>query len=274
MDYFQALILGIVEGLTEFLPISSTGHMILTTSILGVAIDEFMKSFLVIIQLGSILAVVFVLWRRLVCGIDIYLKLAAAFVPTGLIGLLASQLNFKDYLFNGFVVAFMLILGGVAFIFIEKKYTAKNTTKNISFKQAFLIGVFQALAIIPGTSRSGASIIGGLLLGLDRKSATEFSFLLALPTILVATAYDIYKSPEILSSFFTLTQNAQLSQSPAVLILIGFCTAFFVAIFVIKFFLNFISKFSFIPFGIYRILLGLLFFALFFGKILSTNMPF
>lgn len=303
--------------------------MILSTSILNLQIDKFMKNFLVIIQLGSILAVIFVLWRHLMQSITLWLKLAAAFIPTGFIGLLASQLNFKDYLYNGFVVAFMLIVGGLVFILIEishkkklekfkpnlgsnlalnsseKLNLASNSSENlkpnknssnfspnlakflskkaykinslneIGFKEALLIGLFQALAIIPGTSRSGASIIGGLLLGLNRRVAAEFSFLLAIPTIFAATFYDFFKTPEILHSFFALfSADKNADKSEAIALVIGFIAAFLIALLVIKIFLNFISKFSFIPFGIYRIALGIIFLALFFGGILSTNLPF
>lgn len=292
--------------------------MILSTSILNLKIDKFMKNFLVIIQLGSILAVIFVLWRHLMQSITLWLKLAAAFIPTGFIGLLASQLNFKDYLYNGFVVAFMLIVGGLVFILIEishkkklekfkpnlgsnlasnsnlgsnlalnssenlnlasnssenlkpnknssnfspnsAKFSSKKTYKinslnEIGFKEALLIGLFQALAIIPGTSRSGASIIGGLLLGLNRRVAAEFSFLLAIPTIFAATFYDFFKTPEILHSFFALfSADKNADKSEAIALVIGFIAAFLIALLVIKIFLNFISKFSFIPFGIYRI---------------------
>lgn len=266
MDLLDAFILGIVEGLTEFLPVSSTGHMILTSSILDINLDEhFWKNFLIIVQLGSILAVLFVFWQRLAQSLEIWFKLAIAFIPTGLAGLLIYP--FIKQLFNGYIVAFMLIIGGLVFILIERSYQGKayaiNSLENISFKKAFFIGIFQALAIIPGTSRSGASIIGGLILGLNRKCAAEFSFLLAIPTMFVATAYDIYKNPHLLSS-----------QDSLFVLLIGFITAFVVAVFVIKIFLNFIARFSFVPFGIYRIFLGILFLFLFYSDILSTNKPF
>ena len=266
VENLNAFILGIVEGLTEFLPISSTGHMILTSSILGINLDEhFWKNFLIIIQLGSILAVLFIFWRNLTQSLEIWLKLAIAFIPTGLAGLFIYP--FIKQLFNGYIVAFMLIVGGLVFILIERAHKGKsyaiNSLGSVSFKQAFFIGTFQALAIVPGTSRSGASIIGGLMLGLNRKCAAEFSFLLALPTMFVATGYDIYKNPQILSS--------QDSFFP---ILIGFITAFVVAVFVIKLFLNFIAKFSFVPFGIYRIFLGLVFLSLFYSGILPASKPF
>jgi len=265
MQNLYAFILGIVEGLTEFLPISSTGHMILSTSILNINIDEFWKNFLIIIQLGSILAVVFVFYKKLIQSFSIWLKLAVAFFPTGLIGLIIAK--YLGHLFNGYVVAFMLVLGGIIFIVIEKVHKNKayaiNSFEELDFKHAFLIGLIQSLAMIPGTSRSGASIIGGLLLGLNRKLAAEFSFLLAIPTMIIATAYSIYKEPSILSNTHSLFPLG-----------IGFITAFIVAIFAIKFFLGFIMRFSFIPFGIYRIVLGLLFFYLFLSGILDAGSEF
>ncbi|AXP08931.1 undecaprenyl-diphosphate phosphatase [Campylobacter hepaticus] len=265
MENFYAFILGIIEGLTEFLPVSSTGHMILGTTILGININEFWKSFLIIIQLGSILAVLFVFWRRLFQGIDIWFKLAIGFFPTGVIGLFVAK--YLSVLFNGWVVVFMLIFGGVIFIFIElvykKRYYRVDCLEKITFKQAFCVGLFQSLAMIPGTSRSGASIIGGLLLGLNRKTATEFSFLLAIPTMIIATVYSIYKEPQILSN-----ANSLIPLS------IGFVTAFVVAVFVIKFFLKFISRFDFIPFGIYRIVLGIVFFYLYYSEVLSAGNEF
>ncbi|ECL0840367.1 undecaprenyl-diphosphate phosphatase [Campylobacter jejuni] len=265
MESLYALILGIIEGLTEFLPISSTGHMILGTTILGIDIDEFWKSFLIIIQLGSILAVIFVFWRKLFQGLDIWLKLAVGFFPTGVIGLFVAK--YLNALFNGWVVVGMLIFGGVVFILIELAHKNKqyriNSLEEISFKQAFCIGIFQSLAMIPGTSRSGASIIGGLLLGFNRKVAAEFSFLLAIPTMIIATAYSIYKEPELLSN-----ANSLIPLS------IGFITAFIVAVLVIKFFLKFISKFDFIPFGIYRIILGFVFFYLYYSGILNAGSEF
>lgn len=265
MENLHALILGIIEGLTEFLPVSSTGHMILGAEILGIKSDDFLKSFLIIIQLGSILAVLFVFWRKLFKGLDIWFKLAVGFFPTGLIGLVLYK-YLKD-LFNGYVVVTMLILGGIVFIAIElahknKEYKVTSLEK-VSFLQAFCIGLIQSLAMIPGTSRSGASIIGGLLLGLNRKSAAEFSFLLAIPTMIAATAYSIYKEPELLSNADSLIPLS-----------IGFVTAFVVAVVVIKFFLKFISKFDFIPFGIYRIVLGILFFYLYYSGILNAGSEF
>lgn len=265
MENLYAFILGIIEGLTEFLPVSSTGHMILGTTILGINIDAFWQSFLIIIQLGSILAVLFVFWRKLFQGFGIWFKLAVGFFPTGLIGLLLAK-HLHD-LFNGYIVVLMLVLGGIIFIIIEKIHKGKNykvdSLDKVNFIQAFCIGIIQSLAMIPGTSRSGASIIGGLLLGLNPKVAAEFSFLLAIPTMIIATAYSIYKEPSLLSNLSSFTPLA-----------IGFFTAFVVAVFVIKFFLKFISKFNFVPFGIYRIILGLLFFYLYFYEILDAGSKF
>lgn len=260
----NAIILGIVEGLTEFLPISSTGHMILASTILDINVKdgEFWSNFLIIIQLGSILAVIFVFWQRFLQGLTLWFKLAVGFFPTGIIGFFVYRF-IKD-LFDGYVVVFMLIFGGIVLIILELKHKGKtykiNSLDEVSYKHAFCIGLIQSLAMIPGTSRSGASIIGGLLLGLNRKVAAEFSFLLAVPTMIIATAYSIYKEPSILSTTSSLIPLAA-----------GFITAFVVAVFVIKFFLKFISKFDFIAFGIYRILLGILFLSLYGFGILDLS---
>lgn len=262
IEYYYALILGIIEGLTEFLPVSSTGHMILGAELLRLQIDDFWRSFFIIIQLGSILAVIFIFKDRLAQKIDIWLKLFVGFLPAGGVGFIMYK--FLKELFNGYTVATMLIIGGIIFIIIELKHRKKDyaihSLDEVSYKQAFLIGLTQALAIIPGTSRSGASIIGGLLLGLDRKIASEFSFLLAIPTMIAATSYSIYKEPEILNN---VNNFIPLS--------IGFITAFITAFIVIKIFLKLIGKINFIPFGIYRIILGLIFLWLFTNGILDTS---
>lgn len=261
MSFFDAIILGLVEGLTEFFPISSTGHMILASSVLGLKQDDFLKTFEIAVQLGSILAVLFLLYKRLMQGIDIWIKLAIGFVPTGICGLFLYK-HIKA-LFDGYVVAIMLILGGIVFLLIEYKHKGReyavNEVSQISFKQAFLIGLMQCLAMIPGTSRSGATIIGGLMLGLNRRVAAEFSFLLALPTMFAATGYDIYKNLHTLDS------------ANLVLLLVGGIVAFISALGAIKFFLFFVSKFSYVPFGIYRILIGALFLALFAFGVLDAH---
>ncbi len=253
MGILESIILGIVEGITEFLPISSTGHLILASHIMGIQQTTAHKTFEVAIQLGSILAVVFLYRERLFKDIDLWKRLIVAFIPTGILGFLLYKLI--KSLFSSYVVSIMLIVGGIIFILIEylhrnKEYPIKSLDK-ISYPKAFLIGVFQSFAMIPGTSRSGASIIGGLILGLDRKVAAEFSFLLAVPTMFVATGYDIFKNykdfqPENWTTLIT-----------------GFVTAFIFAVISIKFLLGFIKKHTFIPFGIYRIIVGILFFLIF-----------
>lgn len=249
MDILHAVILGIIEGITEFLPISSTGHMILGANLMGLAQDEFLKTFEIAIQLGSILAVVFLFYQRLLQGFDIWVKLILGFIPTGIVGLTLYK-HIKAF-FDPSTVAYMLIFGGLVFLIIEFFYKERTHRiqhiHQITYKQAFLIGLFQSLAMIPGTSRSGSTIVGGLLLGLNRKCAAEFSFLLAIPTMFAATGYDLYKNLHILHS-----QNLQL-------LVIGAITAFLVALVVIKLFLRFITSFGYIPFGIYRIIIGTIF---------------
>ncbi|HEV09001.1 MAG TPA: undecaprenyl-diphosphate phosphatase [Sulfurihydrogenibium azorense] len=249
MNSLQAFILGVVEGLTEFLPVSSTGHLILASTLMGLQQTDTQKAFEVAIQLGSIMAVVFLYFERLK-DIQLLKKLIVAFIPTGIIGFVLYKLI--KSLFSPFVVVFTLVLGGIILIAIEyyhrnKEYSIK-TIDQIDYKKAFLIGLFQSVSMVPGTSRSGATIIGGLLLGLNRKTAAEFSFLLAVPTMFVATFYDVYKN----HSNFNVTDWNNL--------LIGFFTAFVFAILSIKFLLRFVSTHNFIPFGIYRIILGILYY--------------
>ena len=249
MSIIDAIILGIVEGLTEFLPVSSTGHLILVSHILGLQQTEFHKTFEISIQLGSILAVVFLYREKFLNDFNLWKKLIIAFIPTGTIGFVLYKLI--KSLFNPYLVAYMLILGGIIFLVVEYYYKDKEHSikkiDDISYLKAFMIGVFQSLAMIPGTSRSGATIIGGLLLGFDRKTAAEFSFLLAVPTMFIATLYDIYKNYHS----FHIDNWINL--------MIGFVVSFFFAVISIKLFLDFVKKFNFVPFGIYRIILGLLF---------------
>ncbi|MDE5602439.1 MAG: undecaprenyl-diphosphate phosphatase [Helicobacter sp.] len=249
MDFISAVILGIVEGLTEFLPISSTGHLILVSNLLGIPEDSFHKNFEIVIQLGSILAVVFVFWEKLYKNSwDLWVKLIIGFLPAGILGFFFY--SFIKSLFNPLIVAIMLIVGGIVFIVAEFFYKEKThflqEVSQISYKQALWIGCFQALALVPGTSRSGATIIGGLLLGCNRKVATEFSFLLALPAMVAASGYSLYKNYNL------------LTMENSLLLLVGFIVAFFSALIAVKLFLGFITRFNFIPFGIYRIILGLI----------------
>ncbi|GHS88003.1 undecaprenyl-diphosphatase [Campylobacterota bacterium] len=249
MGIIEAFILGIVEGLTEFLPISSTGHLILTSKILGIEQGETHKSFEIIIQLGSICAVIFVYFKKLISDFNLLAKLGAAFIPTGIVGFLFYK-HIKE-LFAPQTVAYALIIGGVILIAIELFYKREKEyvieIEKVSFKQAVLIGCAQCLSMIPGTSRSAATIVGGLLCGLDRKTAATFSFLLAVPTMIIATLYDLYKNYQAFDA------------GDITNLLVGFFTAFFIAIMVIKIFLRFISKFNFTPFGFYRIAIGTIF---------------
>lgn len=249
MSPFEAIVFGIVEGVTEFLPVSSTGHMILTAKLLGLAQTNFQKTFEVVIQLGSILAVVLAFKERIFKDYELWKRLIVAFVPTALLGF--TLYKWIKSLFAPETVAYMLIVGGILFLLVEFFYKEKahhiEDVDQISYKQAFAIGLFQSLAMIPGTSRSGATIIGGLLLGLKRTAATEFSFLLAVPTMLAATAYDLFK------------HHSEFSTDDSLALLIGFIVSFLVALGVIKWFLHFIKDHTFIPFGIYRIVVGVLF---------------
>lgn len=251
MSPFHAFILGIVEGISEFLPISSTGHLILASRVLGINQTEFVKTFEIAIQLGAILSVVVLYRKRFLLNIEALKRVCVAFLPTAVIGLVLYKIVKKFLLGNSDVVVWSLFLGGLFLIIFEllhrEKKDSVNAIESISYKQAALIGVFQAIAVIPGVSRSAATIIGGLILGLRRDTIVEFSFLLAVPTMLAATVLDLYKSANV----FTGSQFTVLG--------IGFVTSFVVAIFAIKFLINYIKKHSFIPFGIYRILVALLF---------------
>jgi undecaprenyl-diphosphatase len=250
MTIIHSLILGIIEGISEFLPISSTGHLILTSDLLKISQSDFLKSFEIIIQLGAILAVIVLYWRSFF-NLEVWKKTIAAFIPTGIIGLILYKIV-KTYLIgNEKVVLWSLLLGGIFLIIFELLYKKSNYfeqgIESITYKQAFVIGIFQSIAIIPGVSRSAATIIGGLLLGLKRKTIVEFSFLLAVPTMIAASGLDLVKN----ASSFSTSQFWFLAA--------GFISAFAVAIASIKFLLSYVQKHNFIPFGIYRILVSLVF---------------
>ncbi|SMP03424.1 undecaprenyl-diphosphatase [Desulfurobacterium pacificum] len=252
MNLFDAVVLGIVEGVTEFLPISSTGHMILVSSLLGIKQNTFEKTFEIVIQLGAILAVLWIYKDRLSKDIALWKKLIVAFIPTGILGLLFHK--YFEALFSDKVVATMLIVWGVIFIVVELFYNKlSHSIKDVDklpYWKAVMVGIFQSLAMVPGTSRSGSTIIGGMLLGMDRKTATEFSFLLAIPTMFAASGFELVKN----ASSFTLDGIGILA--------VGFITAFTFAFLSVKWLLSFIKTHSFIPFGIYRIALGILVFLL------------
>ena len=251
MDILDSIILGIVEGITEFLPVSSTGHMILASHLLGLKQNVFEKTFEIAIQLGAILAVVFVYRNRLSGNPELSKKLTVAFIPTGLIGLALH--DYVEKLFSPLVVSVALISWGIVFIIVELLFKEKkhhiSDPQEINYLKAILIGIFQSLAMIPGTSRSGATIIGGMLLGMKRTAATEFSFLLAIPTMLAATGFEIVKN------FHTLSpENSSL-------LLTGFVTAFVFAFLSVKWLINFIKTHTFIPFGVYRIIIGIIWYS-------------
>lgn len=250
MTLFQSIIIAIVEGLTEFLPVSSTGHMILASAAMGIHDDEFVKTFEVFIQLGAILAIALMYIKRFFRGLQIYYKLFAAFVPTAIVGLLAYDI-IKGYLFNPVVVSISLIIGGVILILIDKKVVSKESelaeVEDISYKNAFFIGLFQCLSMVPGTSRAAATIIGGVFNGLDKKQATEFSFLLAVPTMIAAGGYDLIKS------------DLAFTQAQIMMLAVGSLVAFISAWVAVKLFLKYVSKNGFTAFGWYRIVIGILF---------------
>ncbi|RJR14159.1 undecaprenyl-diphosphatase UppP [Candidatus Parcubacteria bacterium] len=251
MTILDSITLGIVEGITEFLPISSTGHLILVSTLLGIPQTDFLKTFQIAIQLGAICSVIFLFWRSFL-DIDVLKRLAAAFVPTAIIGFLMYNIVKDVFLESPVIVVWALLLGGVALIVLEllhkENESASEKAADISYTQSALIGVFQSLAMVPGVSRSAATIVGGLLIGVRRVAIVEFSFLLAVPTMLAATGYDIMKNASLFSPDNTLSLAT------------GFITAFIVALFVIKFLLSYIKTHSFIGFGIYRIVIAALFF--------------
>lgn len=251
MDYIQALTLSIVEGISEFLPISSTGHLILLSDLLKIVQTDFVKSFEIFIQLGAILAVVVLYWKTMFTNVLGWKKVFVAFLPTAIIGFVLYKLIKQFLLGNTYITVLALLIGGILLIILELLYKEKehhvDAIEHISYKNSFLIGVFQSLAVIPGVSRSAASIIGALYVGTKRKAAVEFSFLLAVPTMLAATGLDLMKSSFSFSSY-------EWS-----LMTVGFFGAFITAIFAIKFLLQFIKSHTFIPFGIYRIVLAILF---------------
>lgn len=245
MSVFEAFVLGIIEGITEFLPISSTAHLILAGRALGHGESAFAKSFDIIIQFGAILSVVVLYWKKF-WNWDVLKKLAIAFIPTGVIGLTVYRVM-KEYLYESVpLILSTLVLGGVALILFDRRQRpdrAEIDFAEITYGRALLIGVFQAIAIVPGVSRSAATIVGGSMIGISKRTIVEFSFMLAVPTMLAATAYDLFKSQDALSGNYLP-------------LAVGFVVSFVTAIAAIKSFLAFIKKRSFAAFGWYRIVLA------------------
>lgn len=244
MTLFEAIIIAIVEGITEFLPVSSTGHMIITQELLGMQINDFVKAFTVNIQFGAILSVVVLYWKRFFQSFDFYFKLFVAFLPAALIGFLAS--DFIDQMLeNVVVVAVMLVLGGIVLVFVDRWFKNPSADQTITYNKALKIGFFQVISMIPGVSRSAATIIGGMTQKLDRKNAAEFSFFLAVPTMFAASAYK-------------LLQNYKHIEAEHIdILLIGNLVAFLVAMIAIKTFISLLTRYGFKWFGYYRIVVGM-----------------
>ena len=265
LDLFQTIIIAIVEGLTEFLPVSSTGHMIIAQNILGVESTEFVKAFTFIIQFGAILSVVCLYWKRFFRlnhtpapegasalkrffhTYDFYWKLFVAFIPAAVLGLLFSDM-IDAMLESVTVVAVMLIIGGVFMLFCDKLFGNGSEKTELTEKRAFYIGLFQCISMIPGVSRSMATIVGGMAQKLTRKAAAEFSFFLAVPTMFAATVYKMFK--------LFMEGGTEIIASNMNALIVGNVVAFIVAMLAIKFFISFVTKYGFAAFGWYRIIVG------------------
>ena len=266
ISIFETIIIAIVEGLTEFLPVSSTGHMIITQNVLGVESTEFVKAFTFIIQFGAILSVVVLYWKRFfhlnhtpapegasalkrfLHKYDFYWKLLVAFIPAAVLGLLFSDM-IDAMLESVTVVATTLILGGIFMLFCDKIVNKGNDDTELTEKRAFWIGMFQCISMIPGVSRSMATIVGGMAQKLSRKKAAEFSFFLAVPTMFAATLFKMLK-------LFMEPAGMEIITNNLGTLLIGNIVAFIVAMLAIKFFISFVTKYGFKAFGWYRIVLG------------------
>lgn len=265
MNILHAAILGIVEGVTEFLPVSSTGHLVLAERLMGLAGTDFAKTFAIVIQSGAMCAVIALYGKRVWRDRSMWGKIAAAFAPTAVVGLLFYRVV-KDYLLGSeAVVVWALGIGGLLMIGFEwwygrrgdQGYKGDDGLERISYRQSLVIGLFQSLAIVPGVSRSAATIIGGLLLGISRKAIVEFSFLLAVPTIFAATALDLWKSAPVISG------------NEWGLLGVGFAGSLLSAWWAIRWFLSYISRHTFVAFGVYRMVAGLIFFVVL--RILLTS---
>ena len=280
MSNFEAIIVAIVEGLTEFLPVSSTGHMIITQALMGIESTPFVKAFTVIIQFGAILSVVFLYWKRffklkpvkvfdkesvrgvgfgkkmwiymtrLINKYDFYWKLFIALLPAAFFGLLLGDF-IDDLLENVMVVSVMLVIGGVFMLFVDKWFNKPSGNQKMSWQRALKIGFFQTIAMIPGVSRSFATIVGGMSTKLTRKNAAEFSFFMAVPTMAAAAGYKMYKLLKVPEDAIMLKENISV-------LIIGNVVAFIVNIGAIKFFIDFLTRHGFKAFGWYRIIVGLI----------------
>lgn len=262
MNYLEAIIISIIEGLTEYLPVSSTAHMIFTSSIFGIQEDEFVKMFQVSIQFGAILAVVFLYWKKFFdfSKLNFYIKLATAVLPALVFGYLFDDL-IEEIMGDPVPIAIVLILGGIVLLFIDQFFNTPTTFREseMSIKQAVTIGFWQCLAMMPGTSRSAASIIGGMQQKLNRETAAEFSFFLAVPTMLAVTVYSIFvkkwgEGTAMVKGYEMIFADQQLM----ILFLMGNIIAFIVSIFAIKFFIEMIKKYGFRIWGWYRIVVGII----------------
>jgi undecaprenyl-diphosphatase len=248
LGILETVIIAIVEGLTEFLPVSSTGHMIITQSLLGVKSTEFVKAFTVIIQFGAILSVLILYWKRFLQSWDFYLKLLVGFIPAAILGFIFSD-KIDELLESVQVVAVTLILGGIVMLFMDNWFNKPKEEQEITKKNALVIGFFQCIAMIPGVSRSMSTIFGGMAQGLNRKNAAEFSFFLAVPTMAAASGYKLLK-------FFLEPDGIDILTRNMDTLLLGNIVAFAVAVLAIKFFIGFVTKYGFKFFGWYRIALG------------------
>lgn len=250
MDLIQTIIIAIVEGLTEFLPVSSTGHMIIAQNVMGIESTDFVKAFTVIIQFGAILSVVVLYFKRFFTSWSFYKKLFVAFIPAAVLGFLFNDL-IDSFLESVWVVSITLIIGGVVMLFVDKWFDKRALSEDVTYRKAFNIGIFQCIAMIPGVSRSMATIVGGMSQGLTRKAAAEFSFFLAVPTMFAATAYKLLK-------LFLEPNGVQIIIDNMVVLIVGNVVAFIVALAAIKFFIGFVTRYGFKAFGYYRIFLGLI----------------
>lgn len=248
MNIIQTIVMAVIEGLTEFLPISSTGHMILVQNIMGIVSTDFVKAFTIIIQFGAILSVVVVYWKHFFTSWEFYGKLLLGIVPMTILGFLFIDV-INSFLENVYVVAIMLILGGILMLFVDRWFEKKDNTESVTYKNAFVIGVFQCIAMIPGVSRSMATIVGGMTQGLSRKAAAEFSFFLAVPTMMAASSYKLLK-------LLLAPDGIPVVQENMSVMVTGIVVAFLVALFAIRLFVKFVTRHGFKFFGYYRIILG------------------